>query len=217
MLSAAYRFAPGGDFFLSAWAGAALALAALLLPHSAHAVTRPAAMSACVACHGPTGAGSAAGVPRIAGMNADYLAHALVMFKAGKRKSEVMQPIATTLSDADINALAHFFSAQNPPLAPAPAPPADLVEAGKALAIRGGDDGVPACFSCHAENGSGNGQRFPRIAGEPDAFVVDRLHEFQARAKIAMPKPGSMTEVASRLTEQQIRAAAAFLSVTPPG
>ncbi|RUL72491.1 c-type cytochrome [Dyella choica] len=70
-------------------------------------------------------------------------------------------------------------------------------------------------MSCHAENGTGNGQRFPSIAGEPAVFVVNRLHEFQARAKAGTPKPASMTEVASKLTEAQIRAAAAFLSVKP--
>ncbi|WP_188792284.1 c-type cytochrome [Dyella nitratireducens] len=215
MLFAVCRFARARDFFLSVRMGVVFML---IFPFSllSLAATPPASVQICAACHGSSGAGSAAGVPRIAGMNADYLAHALTMFKAGTRRSDVMQPIAKTLSDADINALAHFFSAQNPPLAPAPAPATDLVTAGNTLAMHGGDNGVPACFSCHGENGRGNGQRFPGIAGEPDAFVVNRLHEFQVRAKADTPKPGSMTEVASKLTEEQIHAAAAFLSVTQP-
>lgn len=215
MPSAVCRITRVPKWFLFLGMSAWLALG-LPLPLRAHVVKPPASVEVCAACHGPSGAGSAAGVPRIAGMNEDYLAHALAMFKAGTRHSDVMQPIARTIPDADIGALAHFFSVQSPPLTPAPVPAADLVTAGKALAIHGGDNGVPACFSCHAEGGRGNGQRFPSIAGEPGAFVVNRLHEFQARAKAARPKPGSMTEVASRLTEQQIRAAAAFLSVTPP-
>lgn len=194
-------------------------LLALVAPFSvsAHVMAPPAAVQVCAGCHGAQGAGSATGIPRIAGMNADYLAHALAMFKAGTRASDVMQPIAKTLSDTDIDVLAHYFATQHPPLAPAAPPSLDLVTAGKTLAVHGGDNGVAACFQCHAANGKGNGQRFPSIAGEPAAFVVNRLHEFQARARTGVPKPGSMTEVASRLTEEQIHAAAAYLSVIPPG
>lgn len=178
----------------------------------------PASVQVCAACHGLHGAGAATGVPRIAGMNAHYLAHALGMFKTGKRASAVMQPIARGISDEDIAALANYFSAQHPPLAHSSQPvPVDLIMAGKALAAHGGDNGVPACFSCHAAGGHGNGQRFPSIAGEPRVFVVNRLHEFQARARVGKPKPGTMTEVASHLTETQIRDAAAYLSVLPPG
>lgn len=198
-----------------------LCLLALFSSAPIFAGTSPAApvkLPVCAACHGPHGAGSATGVPRIAGMNAQYLSHALGMFKTRKRASPVMQPIAQTLSDSDIAALALYFSEQHPPLAPNPHPvPADLIEAGKTLAEHGGHNHVPACFSCHAAGGRGNGQRFPSIAGEPFVFVIDRLHEFQARARTGKPKPGTMTDVASHLTEAQIRDAAAYLSVLSPG
>jgi cytochrome c553 len=200
----------------------AICLLALLSPLSAWAQNTsapPASAQTCVGCHGSSGAGSeAAGAPRIAGMNAAYLQHALGMFKAGTRASDVMQPVAKTLSDSDIGALASYFAAQNPPFVPSAHPAApDIVAAGKTLAIDGGDNGVPACFSCHAAKGLGNGQRFPRIAGQSATFTVNRLHEFQARARTSTPKPGSMTELASKLTETQIRDAAAYLSVIPPG
>lgn len=197
-----------------------------LLCWSAHATppanastssSMPESVQVCSACHGVGGAGNAAGVPRIAGMNADYLAHTLAAFKAGDRHSDTMQPIARTLSDSDINSLAKYYAAQQPPLAPSPSPPSpDMVAAGKALAMQGDNKNVPACFSCHATNGMGNGERYPGIAGEPAAYVVNRLHEFQARAQAGTPKPGSMTEVASKLTDAQIRDVAAYLSVIPP-
>jgi cytochrome c553 len=220
--SKARRLAP-----LSASTGWPLGgLLSLLLCASAHATppanastssAMPEAAQVCSACHGVVGAGNAAGVPRIAGMNADYLAHALAAFKAGDRHSDTMQPIARTLSDADIDSLAKYFAAQQPPLAPSPNPPSpDLVAAGKALAMQGDNKSIPACFSCHAMNGRGNGERYPGIAGEPAAYVVNRLHEFQARARASTPKPGSMTEVASELTDAEIRDVAAYLSVIPP-
>ena len=175
-------------------------------------------VSICAGCHGDRGAGSEAmGAPRLAGMNPDYLAHALSMFKDGTRASVVMQPVAQSLSDNDMHALATYFSAQHPPLAPAlHAPSADMISAGKRLAENGGENGVPSCFSCHGTSGQGNGARFPAIAGQPKAFSIARIHEFQARAKAAPPKPGSMTEVASRMDEAQIEASAAYFSTIKP-
>ncbi|HEY1997133.1 c-type cytochrome [Paraburkholderia sp.] len=174
-------------------------------------------ITTCVACHGALGAGTVSGGPRLAGKDPDYLAHALAMFKAGTRTNDSMQAVARKLSDSDIHKLAVFFSLQNPPLAAgAAAPSQSLVIAGKQLAEMGAGSDVPACFSCHAAGGKGNGARFPGIAGEPAAFVVARLHEFQARAKDKAPAPGSMTAVAAKLSDTQIEEAAAYLSVTSP-
>jgi cytochrome c553 len=177
----------------------------------------PPSIARCFACHGALGAGTVNGGPRLAGMDPDYLAHALAMFKAGTRASDTMQAVARNLSDSDIHELAMFFSQQNPPLAAGAAPSSQsLVIAGKQLAEMGAGPDVPACFSCHAAGGKGNGARFPGIAGEPAAFVVARLHEFQARAKGKTPTPGTMTAVAAMLNDTQIEEVAAYLSVTRP-
>ncbi|WP_246216942.1 c-type cytochrome [Paraburkholderia panacisoli] len=173
-------------------------------------------IATCVACHGALGAGTVTGGPRLAGKDPDYLAHALSMFKAGTRASAVMQTVAHNLSDSEIRELAMFFSKQNPPLAKGAPPPQSQVRAGKQLAEMGAGSDVPACFSCHAAGGKGNGARFPGIAGEPAAFVVARLHEFQARAKGNTPAPGTMTAIAAKLNDAQIEEAAAYLSVTRP-
>ncbi|WP_408321104.1 c-type cytochrome [Paraburkholderia sp. RL17-347-BIC-D] len=180
-------------------------------------VAQGPSIATCVACHGALGAGSEMGVPRLAGKNPEYLAHALSMFKAGTRVSPQMQAVAQNLSDSDMRALAVFFSNQHPPLVKAPQPPApELVAAGKQLAEMGAGTSVLACFSCHAAGGKGNGARFPGIAGEPAAFTVARLHEFQARAKAAPPKAGTMTAVAGTLNDTQIEQVAAYLSVSGP-
>jgi len=181
------------------------------------AVAQAPSVTTCVACHGALGAGTATGGPRLAGKDPDYLAHALSMFRAGTRSSDVMQAVAHDLSDSQIRELATFFSKQNPPLAEGSQPPSQsLVIAGKQLAEMGGGSDIPACFSCHAAGGKGNGARFPSIAGEPATFVVSRLHEFQARAKGKTPAAGSMTAIAAKLNDTQIEAAAAYLSVTGP-
>ncbi|WP_175150770.1 c-type cytochrome [Paraburkholderia ultramafica] len=181
----------------------------------ASASAKAPSITTCVACHGALGAGSETGAPRLAGNNPDYLAHALSMFKAGTRASAPMQAVAQNLSDSDMHALAAFFSNQHPPLVKASQPPSpELVMAGKQLAETGVGTSVQACFSCHAAGGKGNGARFPSIAGEPAAFTVARLHEFQARAKAAPAKPGTMTAIAATLDDTQIEQVAAYLSVT---
>jgi cytochrome c553 len=204
---------------LSVTSGWLLTATVLFASHAAAALadaTVPDGASTCAACHGAHGEGAPAGVPRLAGQNADYMSHALSMFKAGTRASAIMQPIARTLSDAQMRQLADFFSTQKTPLANAGAAASHrLVLAGKQLAESGSTNAAP-CFSCHAAGGNGNGARFPRIAGEPARFVIDRLHEFQARAQGKAPQPGTMTAVAATLNEEQIEAAAAYLSQLAP-
>jgi len=187
-----------------------------LAPHTASAQSAPStprgAAAPCVTCHGPHGEGASTGAPRLAGQNADYMSHALSLFKARTRASPIMQPVAQTLSDAQMRDLADYFYKQTAPLADAhSAASPQLLQAGKQLAEVGVAN-VAACFSCHGKQGKGNGARFPSIAGQPAQFVIDRLHEFQARARTKAPQAGTMTAVAATMDEKQIEAAAAYLS-----
>jgi cytochrome c553 len=195
------------------------ATSVFLAAHTTSAFAEPAAQvdaSKCIVCHGLHGEGASGGVPRLAGQNADYMNHALSMFKSGTRAGAIMQPIARNLSDEEIRRLADHFSNQSAPrveVAASASP--QLVLAGKQLAEKGAAN-VAACFSCHAAQGKGNGARFPSIEAEPAKFVINRLHEFQARAQGKVPEPGTMTAVAATLDETQIEAAAAYLSQLEP-
>ena len=188
---------------------------ALIASNAASAQPAPATShdaALCISCHGVHGEGAPTGAPRLAGQNAEYMSHALSMFKARTRASPIMQPISQTLSDAQMVELAKYFSKQTAPFADASsAASPQLLQSGKQLAEVGVAD-VAACFSCHGVQGRGNGARFPGIAGQPAQFVIDRLHEFQARARAKAPRPGTMTAVAATLNESQIQAAAAYLS-----
>jgi cytochrome c553 len=204
-----------GRMTISIIAAASVFLAA----HTTSALADPAGQvdaSKCTVCHGIHGEGASGGVPRLAGQNADYINHALSLFKTGTRASAIMQPIARNLNDVEIRLLADYFSNQSAPrveMAASASP--QLVLAGKQLAEKGAAN-VAACFSCHAAQGKGNGARFPSIAAEPAKFVVNRLHEFQARAQGKAPEPGTMTAVAATLDETQIEEAAAYLSQLEP-
>ena len=63
---------------------------------------------ACQACHGLDGLSKIPDAPNIAGQNEAYLATQLRAFKSNARKSEAMNLVAASLSDADIDNLAAY-------------------------------------------------------------------------------------------------------------
>jgi cytochrome c553 len=66
---------------------------------------------ACMACHGPTGAGIPDQFPRFASQQSAYLLKQLGDFKAGTvRKNQTMSDIANRLSDAEMKAVAEYIS-----------------------------------------------------------------------------------------------------------
>lgn len=66
---------------------------------------------ACMACHGPSGAGIPAQYPRLGGQHAAYTVSQLNAFKFGKdRVNAVMQPISQKLSDDEMKAVAEYIA-----------------------------------------------------------------------------------------------------------
>lgn len=82
--------------------------------HSAAQPTRSGEeiAQACIACHGEKGISQSGMYPHLAGQHADYLMQALHDYQSGRRKNPIMGAMAATLSDADIEAVAHYFAAQ---------------------------------------------------------------------------------------------------------
>ena len=76
----------------------------------------PEKVTVCAACHGADGKALQPIYPNLAGQYPNYLEHALHEYKSGKRKNPVMGAQAASLSDADIKALAEYFSQQQSPL-----------------------------------------------------------------------------------------------------
>jgi cytochrome c553 len=78
--------------------------------------TAPKAGQTCVACHGNDGIGIMPEYPNLAGQHADYIEQALRAYRAGQRKNPIMGGMAAPLTDADIAALAQYYSSQRPGL-----------------------------------------------------------------------------------------------------
>lgn len=169
----------------------------------------------CMACHGVDGGGmAAAGYPRLAGLDAAYLARQLDDFANGTRTNPVMQPNASALSEDERAALAKYYSALPVPAhAAAAAPPAD--GAGARLAARGDwSRGLPACVQCHGPGGSGVGANFPPLAGQPAAYIAAQLRAWQQGTRRNDPLQ-LMQHVAKQLTPQEIQAVAGWFAAQP--
>ena len=64
----------------------------------------------CAVCHGPMGIAAAPETPNLAGEPEGYIGRQLRAFRSGKRQHEVMNVIAKSLSDEDIDNVAAWFS-----------------------------------------------------------------------------------------------------------
>ena len=75
-------------------------------------------ISACTACHGPSGAGNAeAKFPALAGQHAKYTELQLQTFRSGQRANDngqMMRNIAARMSDAEIKAVASYIQGLKP-------------------------------------------------------------------------------------------------------
>ena len=76
----------------------------------------PQAATLCTSCHGQDGIAVAPIYPSLAGQHEDYLVRALEEYRQGGRKNPVMKGFAANLKDADIDAIAHYFSGLEPSL-----------------------------------------------------------------------------------------------------
>ena len=170
----------------------------------------------CVVCHGEQGAGNAAAsLPRLAGLDAGYLAKQLRDFQRGTRKDAVMQPIAKALSQAEIADVTAYFAAQSLPVSAAAADPV-LLARGARLATSGfwGKD-VPACISCHGPAGRGVGANFPALAGQHPSYIAQQLNAWRNGTRDNDPQ-GLMKGIALRLPAGDIAAVSVYFSSLTP-
>ncbi|MDX2315306.1 MAG: cytochrome c [Gammaproteobacteria bacterium] len=91
-------------------------LSIVLLPIAAHAADAAAGGKkavTCIACHGKDGISIAPNYPNLACQKDKYLIKAIKEFKSGARKDPIMKSMVGSLSDADIENLAAYFSTLN--------------------------------------------------------------------------------------------------------
>ena len=175
-----------------------------------------AAAATCVACHQADGSGMhiAGGEswPRLAGMDAGYLAKQLHDFKEGRRHNASMMPFANMLDDQQIADVAAYYAQM--PVTAADGGEVDeaLLARGEQLALRGDwDHYIVSCKSCHGPRNEGVGDAFPGIASQHAGYIENQLHAWQADERSNDPQ-NLMGAVAKRLSDEDIRAVSAWLA-----
>lgn len=71
-------------------------------------------IATCAPCHGFEGIGKDVEIPNLAGQHDVYLASQLRAFRSGRRKHPDMSFMARDLTEAEINALATYYSGLPP-------------------------------------------------------------------------------------------------------
>ena len=180
-------------------AGVTLALSTAA---SAQDVSMPAKAQVCVSCHGAGGNSTITTIPNLASQPKQFLVAALYMFREGNRKNEQMSPFAANLTNADMNELAAYFSAQK-----LDAPKAKLTDAQIATGVALTQQNN--CVACHAATLSGQ-QHIPRLAGQQYDYVKAQLIGFHASTRY--DSDGVMTSAAQALSDQDIEALSVYVS-----
>lgn len=166
----------------------------------------------CAACHGADGNAAGPQFPKLAGQGAHYLERELEHFRAPRagvaapRVNPIMNPIAQALSAQDRRDLAAYYASL--PRKPALAPDAAALPRGARI-WRGGiaNRDVPACAACHGADGHGIPPLYPSLAGQWSQYLVGQLDAFRDGTR---NDHGPMHDIASRMTEAQIRDVADF-------
>lgn len=178
-----------------------------------------ARVQGCVTCHGQNGEGTASGYfPRIAGKPSGYLYNQLTAFRDGTRKYPPMNYLVATLPDVYLHEIADHFALERPPFASKSPRDVDaaMLARGKALATSGDlPAGVPACIACHGAGLTGMQPGIPGLVGLRPNYIVAQLTSWRVGNRHA-PAPDCMKRIASRLTDGDVRAVAAWLSQQDP-
>jgi len=156
----------------------------------------------CASCHGEGGNSVNPAVPSLAGQPRQFITTALYMFRSGDRKDPQMAPIAAPLSNADLNELAAYFTAQKP-ASPRHSTSAENAKAGPDVAKKFN------CTQCHGPRLVGQ-QQMPRLAGQNYEYLLAALRAFKTGKRADMD--GNMTAAAQALSDKDIEVLADYLA-----
>jgi cytochrome c553 len=174
-----------------------------------------ARVQGCVTCHGQSGQGTNNGYfPRIAGKPAGYLYNQLVAFRDGTRRYPPMNYLVAYLPDSYLREIADHFSKQRPPFAPREQANVDqaTLQRGQSLVMSGDTPkGIPACIACHGAGLTGMNPGIPGLVGLRPTYIAGQLTRWRVGERHAA-EPDCMKRVASRLSDADVSAVAAWLA-----
>ena len=143
------------------------------------------------------------GVPSLAAQPDLYTQWQLVFFRLENRKSDIMEPVARTMSDEDIRAFGAYFAGLPPPPDPRP----ELSAAAKPMAQE------RHCNSCHTETFAGQ-QATARLAGQREEVLRKALEDFRSGARRGTGI-AAMPEAVYGMSDDDFAALSHYLSRLP--
>lgn len=161
----------------------------------------------CAGCHGVKGNSQNQGYPSLAGQPAAYISAQLGNFAQGRRANPNMAPLAMTMSEAQVKALAEYFAKQQAVANPDFEADTALQEKGRQLVSARG------CTGCHGEHLMGR-ERFPRLAGQGHDYLLEQLDAFATGTRTE--STGMMQRLASGASTDERKAMAAYLATLKP-
>jgi len=174
-----------------------------------HKVPPQSVTNVCAACHAIDGNSAITANPKLAGQHPEYLYKQLTNFKSGERANAVMSGMAGMLSDADMHAVAEYFSKQTLNLGQAKTNGAgSLGEKIYRAGIQANN--VPACAACHGPSGDGLPVKYPRLGGQHSEYVLNQLRQFRLGTR-ANDEAKVMRTIAAKLTDQEMEAVADYI------
>ena len=168
----------------------------------------PANSQSCASCHNADGNSAIAANPKLAQQHPEYILKQLEEFKSGKRKSAILKPLASALSEEDMRNIAWFVGSKK--VKPGFSKDKDTLAMGEKIYRGGiGERQIPACAGCHSPNGAGIPAQYPRLGGQNAEYTVAQLTAFRDNVRL---NSAPMTGVAAKLNDREIRAVADYIA-----
>lgn len=140
-------------------------------PDGGDAALPPLAVQGCFGCHGPAGRSGAPAIPSLAGLPRDYLLAVLRAYRHGGRFGTVMERLLAGSSEAQLEAMADYFSRQ-----PAQIPKQRIMDWDRVS--RGRQLHRHYCRECHGDTGRKPEDGVPRLNGQWMAYLRWTLQDY---------------------------------------
>ena len=159
-------------------------------------------VQACAACHGAGGNSPMPEVPILAGQTSRYIYLQLRDFKEGRRKNELMSPMAKDLTKEEMLALGDYFAGQKRVV---------QNERGDAAKVDAGNKIADAalCTMCHLGGLAGQNE-VPRVGGQHYTYVKKQLMAFKYKERTN--DAGNMQAVVRTLPDEELEALASYIA-----
>lgn len=165
----------------------------------------------CQGCHGAEGISYDTKVPKLAGQYASYISKQLRNYQTGVRSHQIMNAMAATISDEDLDDISAYFAS----LPKMDGPDSKINHLGQKLFFHSDTSRAHmACVNCHGISGKGltpETKMFPVIGGQHKDYLYAQLLSFKNDDRVNSPN-AIMNKIARVLEDEELEALAEYLS-----